>query len=546
MTDLERKLALLKKLREREQAGEPTAEKQPKIPPVDRSQPIPLAYGQERIWLLDRLAPGKNAFNMPCSMRLIGDLDTDALLGAVRAVIAHHEAMRTTFAEVDGLPRQIIRDAEWIEVPVEDLRSLPEDERQRRAHDAWNDVTNAPFDLDGGPLYRARIVRVADDEHHLLQTIHHIVSDGWSLDVLLRDLGECLKATRSGETPRLEPLPIQYVDFVAWQKERLRGETLDAMIRYWREQLDGAPQSLALPTDRPRPAVSANLGVFLESRLPTTLIDRLEAIARSERTSLYMVLLAGFAILMSRLAGQDDVLIGSPNAGRDQIETERLIGFFLNTLVLRCQVDPTADFSTLLAQVRSTVLGANENQDIPFEKLLEELQPERNLSQNPFFQVLFNMVNLPDSEADLQDLTIEGLGVEGIDSKFDLTFYIQEAPTSRGGGHYVHLSYDAELFDRARMTELLSQYARLLEQVAVDPRRAIGAVSLVTESAREVLPDPTAPLDDAWRGTIAAAMAGHAAEHPDAPAVIDVTGKVSFAETTARSGRIARSLIDAG
>ncbi|MEM8930192.1 MAG: amino acid adenylation domain-containing protein, partial [Acidobacteriota bacterium] len=550
MTDLDRRAKLLAKLRARKQgstaAPEAAADSPKTIPRVERDGPLPLSFGQERIWLLDRLMPDSNSFNMPFALRLVGDLDADALRRAIESLIARHESLRTTFVEIDGTPKQVVHEPASVTVEVRDLSHLPEAERRRQAEVVRDELAAQPFDLERGPLFRSTLLRLSETEHHLIQVVHHIVSDGWSTGVLLRELRTLLTAYTAGEPSPLKPLAIQYADFAAWQRERLSGDYLGKLVDYWRDNLDGSAQTLALGTDRPRPAVPSHRGAKIDHAIGHRLVDRLEAFGRGERTSLYMVLLAGFDALMARLAGQDDVLVGSPVAGRQRLETEGVVGFFLNTLVLRTAVDRGQGFRSLLKAVRSTVLGATEHQEIPFEKLLEELRPERHLSQTPFFQVMFNMTNLPDLVFDLPGLRVEGLDYESISAKFDFTLYASENPKSDDERLMLTLSYDAELFDHARMQEMLDQYELLLEQLVEAPDRPIGDASLITERARRLLPDPTAPLDASWRGTIADAMLRHAAEHPDEPAVIDVAGTTTYGQLVTRSARIARRLLDEG
>src|SRR6185295_12944045 len=323
----------------------------------------------------------------------------------------------------------------------------------------------------------------------------------------------------------LPELPIQFADFVAWQRDWLQGEVLAEQLGYWRQRLAGSPPALELPTDRLRPAVQTHRGAFLQHDLPRQLAASLRELARREGVSLFMALLAGFVLLLSRLAGQDDVVVGSPSAGRGRTEVEGLIGLFLNTLVLRTDLSADPSFHELLGRVRESVLGAYQYQELPFEKLIEELQPERQLSRTPIFQVLFNFVPVAE-----QDLELPGIGVEMVppaepESKFDFTLYVEDAPESI----HLRLVYNADLFDRPRMEEMLRQLAHLLAQAAADPQARIGALSLVTPAAAAVLPDPVLPLGGEWRGAVHHALSRHAAR--------------THGELEARSNRLARFLL---
>ncbi|MEM8932231.1 MAG: amino acid adenylation domain-containing protein, partial [Acidobacteriota bacterium] len=557
---LDAQARLLEKLRARKRAAankgadDATAEpSRPKaIQPVDRSQPLRLSFGQERLWLLDRLAPGGNAFHMAFPLRIRGRLDVEALRRAVHDLVARHEMLRTVFAEIDGEPRQRVLDmAEAPEaaalrmVDLSDLDPAARDARTREIREIREADGVEPFDLSTGPLYRATLIILGDERFELLQTMHHIVSDGWSTGLIFRDLGRLLDAHTRGVEPDLPPITVQYVDVAAHQREQLSGETLDRLVDYWRKTLDGAPQTLALPLDRPRPANSSHRGDGVEATIPSALATELSALARAERTSLFTVLLTAFDLLIARLAGQDDVLVGSPVAGRQTLETEPLVGFFLNTLILRAEVDPKANFRTLLRAVRGQVMSATQHQDVPFEKLLEELQPERHMSLSPFFQVLFNMANLPDLQLRLPGVTVELVTLVPTESKFDLTVYVFEGEMS-DSAEALRLIwvYDTELFDRARIEVMVEQYLDMLGQIVADPDRAVDQLDLVTDGSRRRLPDPTMPLDAPWRESVPAAVARHAAATPERIALVDSRTGVTttYAELHERSRRIARRL----
>ncbi len=460
----------------------------------------PLSFAQERLWFLDRLDPDNPAYVIPSSLRLKGRLDVPALERALTEVVRRHEVLRATFHEEGGRPVQRIAPPAPVLLPVVE------------------EIRREPIRLEEGPLLRARLLRLGEDDHVLSLDLHHIVSDGWSLGILVREL----TAFYAGET--LQELPIQYADYAAWQRERLTGEALEEELSWWRERLAGAPPSLDLPFDRPRPAVQTFQGGRAVRVLPAALVDRLRSLG--EGASLFMVLLAGFQLLLSRWSGQEDVPVGSPIAGRTRREVEGLIGIFLNHLVLRTDLSGNPTFRELLARVREVAVGAFAHQDLPFEKLLAEVEPQRDLSRTPLFQVFFNLLNFPSTEVRLPGLTIEGLGVPEPQAKFDMTLYLVEDQ----GAVHLDLIYNAGLFDAPRMEEALAQYQLLLEQAAADPDTPIGSFSLVTEAARKALPDPEAPLDASWPGLVSDAVARHAQETPGRPAVIWEGGELTYAQ----------------
>ena len=540
------KLALLVMRAKKKRAAEasPGAPADPrKIVRRDLSVPAPASFAQQRLWLLDRIEPGGTAYNMPAPSRLRGDLDLPALEAALAGIVRRHASLRTTFEERDGEPVQVVipagRAGSW-SLPVADLSALPEEFREAEQSRLILE-DKRPFDLARGPLFRAGLLKLGPAEHALLLDMHHIVSDGWSFGVFFRELGALYGAFRERRPSPLPELPIQFADFAAWQREWLQGPALAEQIAWWRERLAGAPPALELPTDRPRPAVQSHRGGRVVRSLPAALAARLRELSRQEGVSMFMTLLAGFQLLLARLSGQDDVVVGSPSAGRSRTEIEGLIGLFLNTLVLRTDVSGDPTFRELLVRVRDGVLGAYRYQDLPFERLLEELKPERQLSRTPIFQVLFNYVSLSDLTMELPGLTVEPLRQDQSDAKFDFTLYVRELPQAL----HLDLVYNADLFEPGRMEELLRQLERLLEQTVADPGSRVGSLSLVTAGA--ALPDPTQPLDGAWWGAGHQPLTRHAGLQPDRIAVRDARGEAwTYAELEARANRLARFLVDHG
>ncbi|HST63392.1 MAG TPA: condensation domain-containing protein, partial [Longimicrobium sp.] len=361
----------------------------PPVVPVERTGVLPLSFAQERLWFIDRLEPGSTAYNMAWPLRLRGPTDVGALERAVGEIVRRHEALRTTFGEVDGSPVQVIAPFDGFALPVEDLSALGDADREAAVRQRAAEEAGWVYDLAAGPLFRASLLRLDAEDHALLLGMHHVISDGWSMRVLLRELTVLYAAYREGRESPLPALPVQYADYAAWQREHLQGEMLDRQLSYWRDRLADAPALLELPTDHPRPAVQTFRGASERIELSGALLERLRGLGRSEGATLFMVVLAAFQALLSRYSGSEDVVVGSPIAGRTRKEVEELIGFFVNALVLRVDLGGDPSFRETLRRVREATLGAYEHQELPFEKLVAELQPERSLSHSPLFQVSF-------------------------------------------------------------------------------------------------------------------------------------------------------------
>jgi amino acid adenylation domain-containing protein len=512
------------------------------IPRRTASGPAPLSFAQQRLWLLDRLEPGSTAYNMPSPVRLRGALDVAALARALGEIVRRHEALRTTFLEEDGEVMQVIAPPAPCHLPVADLSGLPA-AAQRAEELCLLSEALRPYDLERGPLFRAALVRLGERESMLLLDMCHIVSDGWSFGVFYRELGALYGAFRDRRPSPLPELAVQYADFVVWQRDWLRGPVLEEQLAWWRERLAGCPPALELPLDRPRPPVQTHRGANVALALPAGLTASLRELSRREGASLFMTLLAVFQLLLARLSGQDDVVVGSPSAGRSRVEIEELIGLFLNTLVLRTDLSGDPTFRELLGRARAGVLGAYHYQALPFERLLEELQPERQLSRTPIFQVLFNFLSLADLRLELPGLEVEPVRFDRPESKFDLTLYVQEQAESL----HLNLVYNPDLFDAERMAEMLRQLVHLLEQAVASPDARAGAYTLVSPAAAAVLPDPAQPLSGAWQGAAHEALARHAALGPERVAVQDERGEAwTYAGLESRANRLASFLIDHG
>ncbi|WP_375504352.1 amino acid adenylation domain-containing protein [uncultured Nostoc sp.] len=456
------------------------------IPCIANRESVPLSFAQQRVWFLEQLEPNSPAYIISNALRLTGEFNASILQQALNAIVIHHEALRTNFiTSPDGSPIQVIGKPRPVELKIikvtqEQVQSLLNQESQR------------PFNLESDLMLRACLLQIDEQEQILLLVMHHIASDGWSMGILWQQLASLYEALLSDKPSPLAKLPIQYADFAVWQHQWLSGEVLSSQINYWKTQLAGANTVLELPTDRPRPPVQTYQGAAQSLVLPQTLSASLIELSRQEGVTLFMTLLAAFGTILHRYSGQEDILIGSPIAGRNRSEIEGLIGFFINTVVLRTDFSGNPSFRSVLNRVRQMALGAYAHQDMPFEKLVEELQPERDTSRNPLFQVWFNMLNLKDIQLELPGVAIEPVSMLETASKFDLTLYV----TEKNQGIQLDLVYNTDLFSSERMMEMLHQFHHLLNQIIAATECQISLYSLVTPGARTLLPEPRAVLPE--------------------------------------------------
>ncbi|MFL5386105.1 MAG: condensation domain-containing protein, partial [Longimicrobiaceae bacterium] len=523
----------------------------PPLVPVERTGALPLSFAQERLWFIDRLEPGSAVYNIFAAWRLGGTLDEAALRRALGEVVRRHEALRTVFAEVDGSAVQVIAPFGGFALPVEDLSGLGEADREAAARRRAGEEAARPFDLSAGPLFRAALLRLGSEDHVLLLSMHHIVSDGWSMGVLFREFSVLYAAYREGRESPLPELAVQYADYAVWQREQLAGEALERQLSYWKERLAGAPELLELPTDRPRPAVQTFRGAAVPVELSLELLERLQALGRSEGATLYMTLLGAFQVLLGRYAGSEDVVVGSPIAGRTRGEVEELIGFFVNTLVLRTDLAGDPSFRETLGQVREATLGAYEHQEVPFEKLVAELQPERSLSHSPLFQVMFTLQDAGGGGGALRGggggalpgLSVSGVGAELASAKFDLSLELAATPQGLRGA----LNYSTDLFERGTALRMLGHLARVLEQVAARPEARLSELELLGEAERGLV------LEE-WNRTEAEVpdrciherFEAQAARTPGAVAVRFEEESLTYGELNERANRLAHSLAGLG
>ncbi len=501
-----------------------------------------LSFAQQRLWFLDQLQPGDTSENIHMAVCLTGLLDIQALERTLNEVVRRHEVLRTTFAERDGQPVQIISPPQPFSLPLIDLCPLPAEERQQKAQQLATAEAVRPFDLSRGPLLRLNLLRLDATEHVLLTTMHHIISDGWSLGVVMREIEALYEAYRSGEESPLAELPLQYADYAMWQRQWFNAEMLDEQLGYWKRQLAGAPAVLDLPTDRKRYGVRSHRGATQALILSSDLGSSLKALCREEGVTLFMLLLAAFQVLLARHSGQEDVVVGTPIAGRTQKETESLIGFFINTLALRTDLSGDPSFLQLLGRVREMCLGAYAHQDVPFERLIEELQPERSLDRHPLFEILFNNVNVPMETMKLADLTLSQMDQGEPEAKFAVTVYGDET----GGKIRLRMLYQTDLFAAERIASVLDQFEYLLEQIVQDPQKKIHSYSLVTPASRRVLPDPCVQLLEPEYQPVPGMFADWAARAPQRVALRQGEYTWTYGELYERAASLAQSLLTEG
>ncbi|HEY9284478.1 MAG TPA: condensation domain-containing protein, partial [Pyrinomonadaceae bacterium] len=502
------------------------------IPPRPEAAHYPLSFAQQRLWFIDQYEPGSDAYNCFEGIRIEGRLNVAALAQTLGEIVRRHESLRTTFTTADGEPAQLIHPHRPLPLNVVELRALGEDDRRRQAQRLAAEESRRPFDLAAGPLVRATLLRLGAAEHVVLFTMHHIVSDGWSMEVLVGEVAALYGAFTRGEESPLAELRVQYADYALWQRGRLEGKALEEQLAYWRAQLADAPPLLELPTDHPRPAAQGFRGGARSFTLRPETARALQQLSRREGATLYMTLLAAFQTLLHRYTGQTDICVGTPLAGRDRVDLEPLIGFFVNTLVMRARIDASASFRQLLGQVRDTVLQAYAHQDVPFEQIVEQLQPDRNLSYTPVFQVVFALQNTQQSSLELPGLSFSTTSVESTTVKFDLTLIMREAGEGLAGS----LEYNSDLFEAETIERMLGHWERLLEAVATDAQAPLWNLDLLGERERRHLLSEWNDSDEWVPGLrVDQLFTQQARSTPDAVAVSSDDLQLTYAELDARS-----------
>lgn len=515
----------------------------PALRPRTSNGHLHLSYAQQRLWFLDQLTPHNRAYNLPLGFRVDGPLNLSALQQSLNETVKRHESLRTNFINIDGQPFQIIAPARVQDLPIISLESFPEADRELVVQRLVRAAAQQPFDLASDALFRTTVFRLGEQEHVLLVVMHHIISDGWSMEVLVRDVRRGYRALCQGVPSELPELPIQYADYATWQRQWLNGEVLERQLSYWRNQLDGLSQ-LNLPTDRPRPSALSLQGNAVAFEVPESLTAKLRELSHSEGSTLFIILLASFQILLARYCGQNDIAVGTPAAGRRWVETEDLVGFFVNTLVMRASLSDDLTIREVLRCVREVTLEAHTHQDVPFEKLVEELQPQRTLSHGPLFQTMFVFLNEGERLAALDGLVFSSLEFNHGTEKNDLTLRIVEQQNKLAGS----LSYSTDLFDESTISQMTAHWQRILETIIADPEQLLRDLELLgPDERRQVLTE--------WNATECQFSADNClhevferqvARTPDAVAVSFAEQRLSYAELNRRANQLAHYLRKAG
>ncbi|HEX5886575.1 MAG TPA: amino acid adenylation domain-containing protein, partial [Pyrinomonadaceae bacterium] len=515
------------------------------LPPIEilsREEVLPLSFAQQRLWFLDQMEPGNPFYNLGGAMRLRGPLDIPALKKSFDEVLRRHEVLRTSFEGTGKEVRQVVAAAAHLRLPIIDLEQLEPDRLETEIRRLAVEEAQLPFDLSRGPLLRTTLLRLAEEEHVVLFTMHHIISDEWSIGLLMKEIGVLYEAFSRGTPSLLPELKIQYADYAGWQQHWLRDEVLETLLAYWRKQLEGAPLVLDLPTDGPRPPVQSYQGATYEFELGTELTARLNALSRQQGATLFMTLVAGFQTLLYRYTGQDDFVIGTPVANRSRQEVEPLIGFFVNLLVLRSELTAEMSFAEHLKRVRETALDAYAHQDLPFETLVEELQPDRDLSRSPVFQVLFALQNAPTEmlSPDLDGVELSAMPIERGITRYDLGVSVMES----NGILHVAFEYNTQLFAASRMMRMAAHYVKLLEGIVAEPQQRVAQLELMDEAERRVLLtewNQTA-RSYSWEACVHELVEQQAESRPKALALTYKDAEMTFGELNQRANRLAQYL----
>jgi amino acid adenylation domain-containing protein len=510
---------------------------------ANKKRSFPLSFAQQRLWFLDQLVPNNSFYNIPVALRLKGRLDVESLQRTFDEIVRRHESLRTRFGSVEGRPVQIISSEQEMNLKLVDLSSFSSAEREQKALRLASEEANRPFNLAEGPLLRVTLLKIEEQEHIAVLVMHHIVSDGWSMGVLVNEIAALYEAFSTGSPSPLPELKIQYADFACWQREWLQGETLANQLSYWKKQLSDITP-FELPTDRPRPSMKSYKGASQTITLSKELSEALKKLSRQEGATLFMTLLAAFQVLLYRYTGQTDISTGSVIANRNRAEIENLIGFFVNTLVMRADLSGDPDFKELLGQVKEVTLGAYAHQDIPFEKIVEELQPERDTSRAPLFQVMFQLQNTPAGELELPGLTLSPLDIDIVTAKFDLSFSVMETEH----GLTCLMIYNTDLFNADTISRMLGHYESLLKSIIAEPEQKISRLSLLTEAERrQLLVECNSRLLDYPKDSCIHRLFEEQAErNPDAIAVVFERQQLTYRELNERANRLAHHLIEMG
>ncbi|WP_447971454.1 amino acid adenylation domain-containing protein [Nitrospira sp. M1] len=509
--------------------------------PIPREGPMPLSFAQERLWVLWQLAPDDPSYNIPVALRLTGTLNITALEQSFQELARRHEVLRTTMPLMNGEPRQVIAPGQTLSFSIMDLRQLSDAEREEEAQRLAITEASSGFNLSEGQLVRVTLLQLRAEEHVLLLTLHHSISDGWSTHLLVRELTTIYAAYCDGQPSPLPELSLQYADYAQWQRQWLTGDVLARQMAYWEDRLGGRLPVLALPTDHPRPMLQSSRGAVVTADIPITLSEQLKSLSRREGTTLFMTLLTGFYLVLARYTGQTDLIVGTPIANRTREEIENLIGFFVNTLAMRIEVTGIETVRELLTRVRDACLGAYAHQDVPFEQVVETLQPVRTLSHSPIFQVMFDLQNAPEVELEIPGLEITALEVEQTTAKFDLSLSLRDTEQ----GLVSTLEYNTDLFEASTMTRLLVHYEQVLHAMMADPEQRVALVPLLTHKEMEQLLTAWNATEQVWdekTQNVVELFEAQVVRTPDAVAVVCEDQPVTYAELNNRANVVAYAL----
>ena len=483
-----------------------------------------------------------SAYNIPAAFRVKGDLNSAALEQALNEMVARHDVLRSYVKEVDGQPRQEILPSLRIALPVIDLTHLPDEQAEIEAKRLYSADARQLYDLANAPLMRATLVKLAEDNHVFILNFHHIIADGSSLAIFYKEFAAHYDAARDNKAAPLPRLAAQYADYAAWQQEWLNSSSFDTQLSYWKRQLASLPEPCALPTDFDRPLPPTYRGARLAMQLSDELTASLKNLSRQQSVTMFMTLFATFNILLSRISGQEDIVMGSTIAGRNHPETDGLIGFFINALPLRCNLSGEPSFATLLQRVRELCLDAYTNQDVPFDKIVEEIKPRREPGRNPIFDILFNIADISERVFALAGCEVTKLSPSEPAAKFDIVLYAPEVD----GKIELAIVYNTALFREERIELLLEQFTSLLAQIVKKPDLPIGHLSLLTDASRTALPDPKEALDDSWEGAIHELLAEQARRSPAKLAIVDPEQTWTYADLDRCASQLANGVIASG
>ncbi len=510
------------------------------LPQPRDKQEFPLSYAQQRLWFLDRYEPGSPLYNIPSVLRIRGNLNIEALEKSFNEIIQRHEVLRTTFSEKDGRPVQVIAPGLFVPIEKIDLSELPAEQQEAEFHRRALEEAGKSFDLSRGPLLRITLLKFSPHYFGLILVMHHIISDNWSTGLFVHEIMRLYEAQVLNKAADLPPLTIQYADFAVWQRKWLKGKTLQNQLDYWKEKLAGIPPLLELPLDYPRPAYQTYNGDFKLFEIPAETTNRLRDLSREHDVTLFMTLLAAFFVLLHRYSDQDDICVGSPIANRNRKEIENLIGFFVNTLVLRANLEGNPRFSEFLTQVKETTLGAYANQDLPFEMLVEELQPERELSYSPLFQVMFVMNNAPVEKLQLPGLEFELVEIENKTAKFDLILNVTDGQEAL----QCKLEFNTDLFKEETMERFIRHYLKILDEIVTKPEIKIGEIRLLTDQEYRLLVDEWSQPEDWYQEehSIVQLFEEQVRQTPELPALRVKNESLTYRELNARANQFANYL----